>query len=293
MRAMRSSRLEVGSIAGAVAGSATGAIGRSPAASGATPPRRTAGTSGAARSSRRAIHDATPAGADASGTRPLAHSSSRARACLHGTTLLGHEQRKATPTWSTTASYGSALDPEQRPHTAHASHPVPLQRVGTASGCAPATDAGQRREREHLLHGPPPLDCLHRHPTNGTEGVRDGCGARAPPRDPASTTDLDAHNRARTGSGVHSRLGRRPDGVEGVAGSGGRGGQHALRGGPATSRRRKYSATIVARDRRRRWPASRGWPSSGSSGWRTSARTARPGRSTRATSRNTSTGRTR
>ena len=41
------------------------------------------------------------------------------------------------------ASYGSALDPEQRPHTARSSHPIPLHRAGTASGWAPASDDGR------------------------------------------------------------------------------------------------------------------------------------------------------
>ena len=48
----------------------------------------------------------------------------------------------ATPTWSTTHSYGSALPPTHRPHTARSSQPVPTHRVGTASGCAAATDDG-------------------------------------------------------------------------------------------------------------------------------------------------------
>ena len=77
-----------------------------------------------------------------SATNPLAHSSNRAKACLHGSARLGQLQRKPTATWSTTHSYGSALVPVHRPHTACALHPVPTQRDDTASGRAAATDDG-------------------------------------------------------------------------------------------------------------------------------------------------------
>ncbi len=51
-----------------------------------------------ARPARARIHRATAGGGAASGTTPRTHMTSNARACLHGSLRLGHEQRQATST---------------------------------------------------------------------------------------------------------------------------------------------------------------------------------------------------
>src|SRR3954469_929952 len=56
---------------------------------------------------------------------------------------LGQLHLKATSTWSTAHSYGSALVPVQRPHTSRESQPELDHRAGTASGCAADTDDGR------------------------------------------------------------------------------------------------------------------------------------------------------